>query len=200
MTSPQTTRRPGGRNARIGHDVLEATLKLLIDKGYPSLSLIAVAELAGVNRSTLYRRWNSRAEMALAAIHQTVRDNVIIEDRGSLADDLRALLLSIGKFIDGPAGHAVLTASLEMRQLGERGFDDGLSWKERAAEVLPIFARAWERGEISEDFDVEAGFAMLSGALYFRLIIMHDKPDRKWVDRVLDLFLTYMTTTQEDAP
>lgn len=185
--------RPGGRTARVGRKVEEVTAQLLIDKGYDGWSYKEVAEAAGVNRSTLYRRWPSRSAMVLAAMRRIVRTHVVFEDTGSLMGDLRAHLLRIGEFIDSDVGKNVMIATLDMRQKGELTFNDGLSWTELALDIVPIFERATVRGELTEEFDVEGAFAMLSGAMHFRVIVMRDTPDVAWVNRILALFSTQLT-------
>jgi len=76
---------------------------------------------------------------------------------------------------------------LDMQQKGEFEFDDGMSWAERVKDVMPLFDRAIERGELPIGFDSEAAFAMVAGALYFRLMVMRGELDTAWVDRVLVL-------------
>ena len=185
--------RPGGRTARIGRQVEEATAQLLIERGYDGWSYKEVAEAAGVNRSTLYRRWPNRAAMVLAAMRRIVRTRIVFEDTGSLMGDLRSHLIGIGEFLESDAGKNVLISTLDMRQKGELSFNDGLSWTELSQEILPIFERARVRGELPEAFDVEGCFAMLSGAMHFRMIVMRERPDAEWVDRILELFRKQLT-------
>lgn len=186
--TPTARTRPGGRTARVGRKVEEATVQLLLERGYDGWSYKEVAETAGVNRSTLYRRWPNRSAMVLAAIKQVVRTRLVFEDTGSLIGDLRAHLLQIGDFIYSGVGKNVVIATLDMQQKGELTFNDGLSWAELSQDILPIFERATARGELPKEFDAEGAFAMLSGALHFRMVVMRDAPDAAWVDRILALF------------
>ena len=48
-----------------------------------------VASKAGVAKSTLYRRWPSKVELAVHAVAATF-DTIDTDDRGSLAADMRA--------------------------------------------------------------------------------------------------------------
>ena len=180
--------RPGGRTARVGRKVEQATVQLLAERGYDGWSYKEVAEAAGVNRSTLYRRWPNRSAMVLAAIRRAVLTHVVFEDTGSLMGDLRSALLKIGDFVGSGIGKNVMIAVLNMQQKGELTFDDGLSWTERAQDILPVFERATARGELPEKFDAEGAFAMLSGAMYFRVIVMRKTPDAIWAERILAQF------------
>ncbi len=62
----RATGRP--RDPQIDRAVLDATLAVLEEAGYPALSLEEVARRAGTSRPAIYRRWAGRAPLALAAI------------------------------------------------------------------------------------------------------------------------------------
>ena len=52
--------RVGGRSARIVARVLETTLEVLGHEGFGRLRIEDVASRAGVNKTTIYRRWPTR--------------------------------------------------------------------------------------------------------------------------------------------
>jgi AcrR family transcriptional regulator len=56
------------RDASIDERVLSVTRELLLDVGWDELSVRMVAVRAGVGRSSLNRRWSSKAELVLDAI------------------------------------------------------------------------------------------------------------------------------------
>lgn len=62
----RSTGRP--RDASIDDRVLAVTRELLLDVGYDDLSVRLVAARAGVGRSSLNRRWPSKADLVLHAI------------------------------------------------------------------------------------------------------------------------------------
>ncbi len=179
-------RRPGGRTARNSEQIRRATIEVLLRDGYPSLSFATVAKEANVNRTTLYRRFGSQAELALDAIRESIRERVVFEDKGSLREDLRHALRQIGELISGPLGTTFFMALLTIQQDGE--LDSSLQWDERSSDVATVFDRAEARGEIAEELDREAAFAMLAGSLYFRVIVMGRDVDDAWVERTLDLY------------
>ena len=47
-------------------DAIAATLAELAENGYAGLSLERIARRAGVNKTSLYRRWGSREQLVLA--------------------------------------------------------------------------------------------------------------------------------------
>jgi AcrR family transcriptional regulator len=49
-------KRLGGRSARVRAAVFEATLQLLVEKGFEGLSIIEIAERSGVNATSIKSR------------------------------------------------------------------------------------------------------------------------------------------------
>ncbi len=70
MTDVDRHGRPAGRprDTSIDERVLATTRALLMEVGWDALSLRLVAARAGVGRSSLNRRWTSKAELVLRAI------------------------------------------------------------------------------------------------------------------------------------
>lgn len=176
--------RPGGRTQRHTQAIFDCTLTLLAEKGYAALAFNDVAEAAGVSRSTLYRRWSSRAELVLDAIGVSLTEQIVAPDTGSLREDLRSTLKQIGTYISTPLGAAALVASIE---IGTSAADPSRPdrWRSRLADFDPMFDRAVARGEIPSDFDRAAAFALAAGAIHFRRIFTGDAADDEWADRVM---------------
>ncbi|MBW6434928.1 TetR/AcrR family transcriptional regulator [Actinoplanes hulinensis] len=78
--------------------ILQAATELLAEGGYPALTMDKAAARAGVGKATVYRRWQSRAELAAEALsHAGLTDDVAPVHIGSgrLRDELFATLVSI---------------------------------------------------------------------------------------------------------
>ena len=75
MTSTEAPkRRPGGRSARVRAAVLEATLDELIDNGYAGETVQGIADRSGVNKTSLFRRWGSKAGLLSDALLRTLQN------------------------------------------------------------------------------------------------------------------------------
>ena len=70
MAEAATRRRRQGsrRDPSIDADVLAATRRLLIDRGYAGTSIDLIATTAGVSRPAIYRRWRSKAQLVHEAL------------------------------------------------------------------------------------------------------------------------------------
>ena len=101
--------RPGGRSARVQQAVHEAVRKLLQDNGgnRAALTVPQVAECAGVNSSTIYRRWGDMQRL-LAAVASNSLLPEQVEDTGSLRGDMTAWFVPYVEDFSSPLGRQVL--------------------------------------------------------------------------------------------
>ena len=81
----------GPRSKRIVNSVREATLSELARVGYAGLSVDAIAQAAGVHRTTIYRRWPTKQDLVEALIEPEVARIDGLPPGDCLADDLRAV-------------------------------------------------------------------------------------------------------------
>src|SRR4051794_7390006 len=102
LRSDAATRRPGGRTARTAEAVLDATITELSDVGYGALRIEAVAERAGVNRATIYRRWGDKPSLVAAAFTARQVEVSPPADTGDLHEDLLCFLREVRRGFDRP--------------------------------------------------------------------------------------------------
>src|SRR6266540_7124163 len=79
-----------GRGARTDRAILDATRELLAEGGVRELTVGRVAARSGVAKTTIYRRWRGKDELALAVLLDMVENVVATPDLG----DTRAELVS----------------------------------------------------------------------------------------------------------
>jgi AcrR family transcriptional regulator len=190
MTTPDIRRRPGGRSARVRRAALEATLAELAAVGYADLTVEGVAGRAGVNKTTLYRRFGSREGLLLEAMLELGRRQVPIPDTGSLRGDLLAYGSSIvaGRERPGVEGaiRAVAAAPSDDSPLADASRE---FWATRLALTDEMIARAVERGELSRPAHGRALVESLLGAVYFRILLSREPLDEAFVEGVVDALL-----------
>ena len=80
------------RGAPVVDAVLDETLRLLEREGLAGLRIEAVAEAAGVNKTSIYRRWPTRASLVAAAITRAQSHLTAPPATGTVAGDLRAVV------------------------------------------------------------------------------------------------------------
>jgi AcrR family transcriptional regulator len=100
--------RPGGRSARVGAAVREAAAALVQERGHDNVTIPAVAERAGVNPTTIYRRWGDVQTLLseVAVTHLTAPD--VLPDQGSFHADLVEWVHAVVDRLCGADGAAYL--------------------------------------------------------------------------------------------
>ena len=84
----QTIRKVGRpRSAQSHQAILEATLALFAEEGLAGSSIEAIAERAGVGKTTIYRRWSSKEDVIKDALN-LFREDLPLPDTGTIRNDL----------------------------------------------------------------------------------------------------------------
>src|SRR3954453_15724679 len=96
---PETTERPCDYRKRsrrrgdaLNAAILAATLAELTEVGYAELTMKGIARRARASKGSLYRRWPSRAELVVDAMHHGESPLVGRPNSGSLRTDALGLL------------------------------------------------------------------------------------------------------------
>ena len=101
--------RPGGRSARVRDAVHDAVVELLAI-GEINAAIPKIAERAGVNPTSVYRRWGSREQLLLDAAVTRLRATSPIPDTGTLRGDLLGWAEGVERAMCDPRGQILLRA------------------------------------------------------------------------------------------
>jgi AcrR family transcriptional regulator len=180
-------RRPGGRNARVRAAVLEAALQEVVAVGYARMTMEGVARRAGVNKTTLYRRWGSREAVLVDAFRERGQEQVPIPDTGSLREDLLAIARAVVDGSNLPEVQAVVRAVASETADSPLVDASRQFWAERFVLDGQVVQRAIDRGEASADVDPKTVIEAVLGPIYFRVLLTAEPPDDAFVLRLVDL-------------
>ena len=188
LKSPPGRGRP--RNGALDERILEQAVALLGSRGYAGLTLDELAERSGTAKSTILRRWPSKAAVAAAGVERLALQSVDLPDTGTLHGDLRALLHGARETFARGRGQFVA------RLLREAGHHpeitdllDGVLHTRRQA-YRRVLARGIARGELDPSVDQELLIDMLIGPLWTRLLITRDPVTREYIDANVQAVLT----------
>ncbi len=137
------------RGAALHAAIFEATLEELTAVGYVELTIERVAYRAGASKASLYRRWSSRAELVVDAVHHTLPSLGEPPDTGSVREDLLACLRAVATLLNGLSGEALRGLMVEtlrnpdlMEVIRIRFIDPNVSL------FLDVLRRGAARGEV----------------------------------------------------
>lgn len=185
MERPVRQRRPGGRTADVTRRIHEAVLELLVEGGIDACTFQNVANRAGIERSTLYRRCPDRWPTIIDAIINFAERETAPCDTGSFRGDLTATIRNLAKALNGPLGPALITVAAALQGGAAPGQGERF-WISRMERLGPMFNGAIARGELPADCDPEEIFSMAAGPIYFRRFVAAKLITDDWVNRVVD--------------
>ncbi|MFG2617048.1 TetR/AcrR family transcriptional regulator [Streptomyces sp. NPDC048507] len=192
MTSPRAAtdlsgaetarRRTGGRSARVRVQVLEAVGEVLVERGYDALTVDAVADRAGVHRTTVYRRWRDVGGLLADVLDAAADDGWRPADTGSLEDDLAALNEEVYEALrpgSGTGSGGNITTALIAASFRSAEAAGALSrfWEDRYARSAGAVDRAVARGELPPGPDARALLVTATAPLYQELLLLRSAPD-----------------------
>lgn len=168
--------------------ILEATLALLVEQGYSSLTVEGVAQRAGVGKATIYRRWPSKLPLVIEAFRQLPA--LEEADTGDLASDLEQMLRSyLRAYHATPLGAVVGSLAGELPHNPELMEQFAPVVKARRQPLIRALERAVARGEIPADVDLDLAADLIVGPITVRVFFSQAKLGPRLVRPIVDLAL-----------
>ncbi|MBM7790308.1 TetR/AcrR family transcriptional regulator [Tenggerimyces flavus] len=167
-----------------------ATIAALIEHGLDGLVVENIAATAGVNKTTIYRRWGTREALVADALVANSGEKIEVPDTGSVRADLVGIARQVRDAIIAPASRALMSALAggrhhpELQDIGHR------FWAGRFAAVRPVIDRAIDRGELPADVNHDAVLSHVLGPIWFRVFGPGHDVDDTFVESCVDLVLT----------
>jgi len=193
--TPATAKR-NRRAGRCRQAILDATRELLAQGDARALTVQAVAARSGVAKTTIYRRWRDKRELALDAV---VIDMLQPFDEPADAGDTRKELLAFADSVVtmlaatpyGPAMQAPVSQIATDPRLAR-------VYRERAVpprldQLAPVIKRGIARGDLRAGTEVRSVHELLAGPVFYRLLLSGAPLDRHLGARLAGAILAGFT-------
>lgn len=158
--------RPGGRSARVQAAVHRAAAELVGEAGREQVTIPAVAARAGVNPTTIYRRWGDVARLLSDVGVTELLATEPVPDTGELRADLAAWAEALRSRIGRPEKVEHLRHVVAALAAGEAR---GRCVADLRTQVAAMLARAEARGEPSPTLTQVMDHVV--APLYFRVLL-----------------------------
>jgi AcrR family transcriptional regulator len=155
------------RGDRLVANVLEATLVELSRAGFENISVENVAELAQVNKTTIYRRWPTPEKLVHAALQRVASEGISVPNTGSLRADLSKLVEMLRVVLSSPHNLALLRMHLGGTMPSGLAALALSIQRQKDEQMKTVFVRAVERGELPENTDIGLLYDTLVGAFFY---------------------------------
>jgi AcrR family transcriptional regulator len=183
--------------------ILDATLQLLTPDGdVNSLTVEAVAARSGVAKTTIYRRWRDKWELALDAVMIDMLPR--LDEPVDVGDTRRELLTFVNSVVKllatPPYGQAMqgLVSQIATDPDLARVYREQVV-EPRHAELSPVIKRGIARGDLRPDTDVRMVHELLIGPIFYRLLFSGASLDRNLGRRMVDAILAGFAPRTDDA-
>jgi AcrR family transcriptional regulator len=191
MPSTKKNKRPatrglrvGGRSERVVTAVLRAAAEELARDGYAGFQIEEVARAAGVNRTSIYRRWPTKALLVEATLRELSPFRHTVAATGDLAADFLRLLKMVLPWLNSTQGRGLRRMVQHGASAPElRRIVDALR-EESLAPWYAAIGQAKQRGEIARDVDARLLTQMILAPVAARLDVGERVSQRMLIDIV----------------
>lgn len=171
------------RDGRIDAAIIAATRELILETGYPALSLSAIAARAGTTTAAIYRRWSGKVHLVHEAV-LTDEEMPELNTTGDVRKDIRVMVGMIRTVFDRPEVRVALPGliadtiadpelhSMMISRLTRNlsAFETRFGQQRRGGDELPLLAE------------------VVAGSAIFRILVARDAAlDDAWVDAMTEM-------------
>lgn len=183
--------RPVGRprDQTVRESLLRAAFSVLAEAGWSGFTLEAVAAESGAARTTIYRWWGSKYDLALEAFSTERTLEVGPPPRSAFAEDeFRARIVDLAAALRGARGRvfaalvgAARTDRTLERALSNARLDPWTGWE------LDRMCRAADEGQLNDGVRPEAALELLYGPIFSALLFGREVPTQREISASLAL-------------
>ena len=173
------------RRARTEEAILEAARALIAEKGVDGLTIEGVAARSGVAKTTIYRRWRDKEELALAILVDATAKVSAPPDLGDTRKELLTFVKTAKKIIRQGGVVQGLVSDIATKPHLSRTYRERIV-DVRLAEIKTVIDRGIERGELRPDTNVRVAHELLVGPLFYRLLFSGAPLNNEHANQIVD--------------
>jgi AcrR family transcriptional regulator len=189
-------RPPGRPRSEVSRQsILNSTLKLLKQSGFPELSIEAIAADANVGKTTVYRWWPTKGALVADAFSASADNELRFPNTGSVQNDIRLQMRGLIRIFRSQRGKvvaALLAGGQSDPELLE-AYRDRFLWPRRR-QAYRTLQRGVDRGELPAGCDFDLILDSLYGPILMRFLIRHVKLEESFADEICELVLKGLKT------
>ncbi|MFJ8622181.1 TetR-like C-terminal domain-containing protein [Kitasatospora sp. NPDC093550] len=188
MSEKQASARVRRSPEEVRSAVHQAVIDLLCDPEGEDLNIPAIAHRAGVNHTSVYRRWGSLDALLADMVTTRLERDSPLNDTGSLRGDLLAWAEANVVSFRTPEGRALMRAVvLSMPNSSRARAERAPQFERRMRSIEQIRRRATARGE--DPPPVEQILDQLIAPFYIRALFGIDVPAHGYAELLVDRLL-----------
>ena len=181
--APPARGRPRSQRAR--RAVLEAARAIVEKDGYDAATIEAIAERAGVAKTTIYRWWPNRAALIVDLLMGMAADAVPLPSGPDPLGAIRTEMRGIGRAADHLMGRLLTSLVSEAQRDPEirAALLDGL-FHPRSDATAKMVRQAQAAGIVRKDIPAHVAVDLLVGPIFYRMLVRHQPLTDTFVSQV----------------
>ena len=169
--------------------ILGAVIEELARSDYGGLTFEHVAARAGVNKTTVYRHWETKVDLVRSALASVARSMSPGPTTGTLRGDLLRIGRTMVDFATSFEGQCLMRLRLLQHPEPELAAVAKDLHAKHVAELAALAKAAVARKEVDRDVDLGLLLDMLGGALHIRLVMKNEPVDDVVIAKIVDILL-----------
>jgi AcrR family transcriptional regulator len=182
--------RPGRKRSEDSRlAIMTAAYELVVELGYPGLSVEGIAARSGTGKQTIYRWWPSKADVLLDALATKADLHIPLDDTGSWAGDLRAFLVVSFRVGRMPGVVHILRTLMAQAQIDPefgRRFRTGFLQRRRGA-LDVLVERAGTRGDLPPGRSARLVTRVVFGVIWYEVLAGDADAGKELIDELVAL-------------
>lgn len=191
-TATSSQNRGGNRRDTRAHNaILSATLELLDEVGYTSMTIEGIAARAGVGKTTIYRWWSSKGALLGEALVSRLSKGPEAETGDLRSDLIRTIQVTVENYT-GDAAKIVLVAFAAHVERDAHLLESFRTnfLAERRRHGHELLERAVARGALPADTDVNLLMDIWAGTIFYRSLITGEALEPDLPEKLADILLS----------
>jgi len=188
-TGGRTEKLPDERIVRSKTTVLQATVALLLERGYGGATVDEVARRSGVAKTTIYRHWPTWTELLRDACSR-IGTPLDKPQTGVVKKDVTAILKNLASLLRSAPWATVLPSIIDA---AERDPDMAAMYSELqrgySAVLQDVLSEAVSAGQLPANSDVSTLTAALIGPLFYRRWFSREPVSDAFAEQIIGLLL-----------
>jgi AcrR family transcriptional regulator len=176
--------------------VIRATFEELAEVGFGALSIDDVARRAGVNKTTVYRRWPTKEDLVTTALLALPDEYFVMPDTGTIRGDLNEIASRTARIFQAVEGRAMMRILFFEGKLTQLAHVEAHFAAKREATGMPaLLNRAIARGELPLGFDQQMLGDILLGTIVCKALADKKVLGKAFVAKLVDVVLEGLLRT-----
>jgi AcrR family transcriptional regulator len=167
--------------------IVQTAFRFLQRRPVAEISIMQIAQEAGVSKATVYRWWSTKEALLLDAFLYSLRREVVLEHTGAPLSRLKAYILDTGAVFAGKNGIVIarLITAIQDNPTLRKEFLRRV-YSPHDEEIRAVVEEAIERGDLPKNLDVATFLDSIFGPLTVRLLLRNEKIDPAFVATVFE--------------